>query len=88
MGNNQARQRSTDTQTTLHRHPGNAPPTPRQCTISTQAMLNQKPSKAISSMTCFRGDCFLYGQKTAKSNKTKQKQPKTFKKLQNMIDND
>ena len=49
MGNNQARQRSTDT----------------------QAMLNQKQSKAISSMTYFRGDCFLYAQKTAKSSENK-----------------
>lgn len=49
MGNNQARQRSTDTQTTL----------------------NQKPSKAIFSRTYFRGDCFLYAQKTAKSSKNK-----------------
>lgn len=43
----------------------------RQRSTSTQAMLNQKQSKAIFSMTFFRGDCFLYAQKTAKSRKNK-----------------
>lgn len=88
MGNNQARQRSTDTQTTLHRHPGNAPPAPRQCSTDTQAMLNQKQSKAISSMTYFRGDCFLYGQKTAKSSENKLNKTKTVKNIQKVSKHD